>query len=143
MNRAPVLGPRRAPLSREYVTGRAARSALGGDVAEPALVHGTHRPGRAYDRNGPTRGLGGLRRFMYNICLCICMSSRNIAVQKAVYDALDREKRAGESFTSVLRRLLDQREGLGELAGAWGRSGDRTSRARLKSLRAVGGRRAR
>lgn len=80
---------------------------------------------------------------MYNICLCICMSSRNIAVQKAVYDALDREKRAGESFTSVLRRLLDQREGLGELAGAWGRSGDRTSRVRLRSLRAVGGRRAR
>ena len=76
--------------------------------------------------------------FMYNICLCICMSSRNIAVQKAVYDALNREKRGGESFTSVLRRLLEQREGLGELAGAWGRSGDRKSRASLRSLRAAG-----
>ena len=69
------------------------------------------------------------------------MSSRNIAVQKTVYDALNREKRGGESFTSVLRRLLEQREGLGELAGAWGRSGDRTSRARLRSLRGPGGRR--
>lgn len=63
------------------------------------------------------------------------MSSRNIAVQKAVYDALTREKRAGESFTSVLRRLLDQREGLAELSGAWGRSGERTNHARLRSLR--------
>ena len=47
------------------------------------------------------------------------MSSRNIAVQQAVYDALDREKRPGESFTALLRRLLDQREGLEELYGAW------------------------
>ena len=69
------------------------------------------------------------------------MSSRNIAVQKAVYEALDREKRAGESFTSVLRRLLEQREGLGELAGAWGRSGGPTNRARLRGLRPSGGRR--
>jgi predicted CopG family antitoxin len=48
------------------------------------------------------------------------MPSRNIAVQKAVYDALMKEKRPGESFTAVLRRLLDQREGLEELFGAWG-----------------------
>lgn len=80
---------------------------------------------------------------MYHICLCICMSSRNIAVQKVVYDALNREKRAGESFTSVLRRLLEQREGLGELAGSWGKSGDRTNRSRLRSLRATQRRRNR
>ncbi|MFZ0892760.1 MAG: antitoxin VapB family protein [Thermoplasmata archaeon] len=58
------------------------------------------------------------------------MSSRNIAVQKAVYDALTREKRTGESFTSLFRRLLAQREGLEELLGAWrrrpGRPGSRT-----------------
>lgn len=68
------------------------------------------------------------------------MSSRNIAVQKAVYDALTREKRTGESFTTLLRRLLDQREGLAELVGHWGRSGDRASRAALKALRSSGGR---
>jgi predicted CopG family antitoxin len=65
------------------------------------------------------------------------MPSRNIAVQKAVYDALMQEKRAGESFTSVLRRLLDQRGGLEELSGAWG-AGDRRARDRLRKLRAVG-----
>jgi len=47
------------------------------------------------------------------------MSSRNIAVQRVVYDALVREKRPGESFTLLFRRLLDQREGLEELWGAW------------------------
>ena len=65
------------------------------------------------------------------------MPSRNIAVQKTVYDALMQEKRAGESFTSVLRRLLDQRGGLEELSGAW-TAGDRRSRDWLRSLRATG-----
>lgn len=69
------------------------------------------------------------------------MPSRNIAVQETVYEALVKEKRAGESFTSVLRRLLDQRVGLGELSGAWG-SGDRGARERLRTLR-VGARRGR
>ena len=66
------------------------------------------------------------------------MSSRNIAVQKAIYDALTKEKRAGESFTSVLRRLLEQREGLGEISGAWGRAGGRSARTSLRALRALG-----
>jgi predicted CopG family antitoxin len=66
------------------------------------------------------------------------MSSRNIAVQKAVYDALTREKRAGESFTGLLRRLLEQREGLAELVGHWGSSGSRASRASLRALRTGG-----
>ncbi len=63
------------------------------------------------------------------------MSSRNIAVQKAVYDGLVREKRSGESFTTVLRRLLDQRRGVDELAGAWGPSGAKADRAHLRRLR--------
>jgi len=62
------------------------------------------------------------------------MSSRNIAVQKSVYDALVREKRAGESFTSVMRRLLDQQGGLEEVSGAWG-TPDRRSREWLRALR--------
>lgn len=48
------------------------------------------------------------------------MSSRNIAVQAQVYEALDRERRGGESFTSVLRRLLKDRQSVEDLAGAWG-----------------------
>lgn len=69
------------------------------------------------------------------------MSSRNIAVQKAVYEALTREKRVGESFTSLLRRLLDQREGLEEIVGAWGRTGTRANRLALRTLRSEGRRR--
>jgi predicted CopG family antitoxin len=63
------------------------------------------------------------------------MSSRNIAVQKAVFDALTREKRAGESFTSLLRRLLDHRGGLDEMLGAWGPSSEHSDRAELKKPR--------
>ncbi len=62
------------------------------------------------------------------------MPSRNIAVQQGVYDALEREKRAGESFTSVLRRLLAQRRGLEELAGAWKGTG-RVGRGAVRALR--------
>ncbi|MGB6500079.1 MAG: antitoxin VapB family protein [Thermoplasmata archaeon] len=69
------------------------------------------------------------------------MSSRNIAVQKAVYDLLLREKRGGESFTSLFRRLLDQRGGLEEMAGSWGRASTRRDRTALRALRS-GGRRA-
>jgi len=65
------------------------------------------------------------------------MPSRNIAVQETVYEALLKEKRAGESFTSVLRRLLDQRGGLEEVSGAWG-LGDRRARERLRALRSTG-----
>jgi|GEM_PF-3248552 len=69
------------------------------------------------------------------------MSSRNIAVQKVIYDALTREKRAGESFTSLLRRLLDHREGLEELNGAWGPHGARPDHAALRAIRSTGRRR--
>lgn len=68
------------------------------------------------------------------------MPSRNIAVQRSVYEALDREKRTGESFTSVLRRLLEQRRGLEELAGSWGTHASRADRTRLRRLRSGGGR---
>jgi len=63
------------------------------------------------------------------------MPSRNIAVQKSVYDALSREKRAGESFTSVLRRLLEQREGVDDLYESWARKPHRQDLARLRSVR--------
>jgi predicted CopG family antitoxin len=68
------------------------------------------------------------------------MSSRNVAVQKAVYDLLVREKRAGESFTALFRRLLDQRGGIEEVAGSWGHAAGKGERTLLKQLRS-GGRR--
>jgi predicted CopG family antitoxin len=68
------------------------------------------------------------------------MSSRNVAVQQAVYEALLREKRPAESFTSLFRRLLDQREGLEELVGSWGKGTERADKAALRALR-PGGRR--
>lgn len=67
------------------------------------------------------------------------MPSRNIAVQKTVYDLLSREKRAGESFTALFRRLLDQRGGIDEIVGSWGHPG-RGEGAILKDIRS-GGRR--
>jgi predicted CopG family antitoxin len=70
------------------------------------------------------------------------MASRNVAVQQAVYDALLREKRPGESFTSLFRRLLDQREGLEELVGSWGKGTEKADRATLRGLRTSGRRAA-
>jgi predicted CopG family antitoxin len=69
------------------------------------------------------------------------MSSRNIAVQNAVYESLLREKRPGESFTVLFRRLLDQREGLEELHGSW--EGRRAPPPRRAKRRAPQGGRAR
>jgi len=66
------------------------------------------------------------------------MGSRNIAVQNSTYEALNREKRSGESFTELLRRLLEQREGLSELSGHWGRSVQKADRAALRALRGGG-----
>jgi len=66
------------------------------------------------------------------------MPSHNIAVQKTVYEALAREKRSGESFTSLLRRLLDQRGGLEDVIGAWGKRGSATNQRILRSFRVPG-----
>lgn len=56
-------------------------------------------------------------------------------MQKGVYDALMREKRGSESFTSVIRRLLDQRGGLEDLSGAWGKVAERQDLSALRQLR--------
>ncbi|HLY76724.1 MAG TPA: antitoxin VapB family protein [Thermoplasmata archaeon] len=68
------------------------------------------------------------------------MPSRNIAVQKDVYDALEREKRPRESFTKLFVRLLHQRGPLEELSGSWSTVG-RTAQRQWKALRGTGGRR--
>ncbi len=56
------------------------------------------------------------------------MPSHNVAVQREVYQALEREKRPGESFTRLFVRLLNQKGPLDEVTGSWGgaaRSADR------------------
>jgi predicted CopG family antitoxin len=80
------------------------------------------------------------RAYIY-ICICACMPSRNVAVQNAVYQALQREKRGQESFTSVIRRLLEHPRGLDDLVGSWGNRTRRADRDRLRALRSGGGRR--
>lgn len=63
------------------------------------------------------------------------MPSKNVAIQRAVYDALDREKRRGESFTELFSRLLAQRGTLEETRGAWGPRGNSEDLRRLARLR--------
>jgi predicted CopG family antitoxin len=63
------------------------------------------------------------------------MSSKNVAIQRTVYDALSREKRSGESFTELLARLLAQRGTIDELRGAWGSRGLTEENRRLAQLR--------
>jgi predicted CopG family antitoxin len=63
------------------------------------------------------------------------MPSKNVAVQRQVYDALAREKRRGESFTELFGRLLNQRGTLEEVRGAWGTGGRAEDQRRLSRLR--------
>lgn len=50
------------------------------------------------------------------------MASKNVAIQRSVYDALAKEKRPGESFTQLFARLLTQQGPLGDLGELWGGS---------------------
>ncbi len=63
------------------------------------------------------------------------MSSKNVAIQRSVYDALAREKREGESFTDLFVRLLHQRGAAEEIRGAWGLHGGSQDLRRLAQLR--------
>lgn len=69
------------------------------------------------------------------------MSSRNVAVQRNVYEALKKEKRAGESFTTLFLRLLNQRGSLDEVRGAWGGPGLPDDLRRWRQVRRGGDRR--
>lgn len=61
------------------------------------------------------------------------MPSHNIAVRKDVYQALEREKRPGESYTKLFVRLLQQRGPLEELSGSWAH----TAKAALRQWKGV------
>jgi predicted CopG family antitoxin len=63
------------------------------------------------------------------------MPSRNIAVRKDMYDILGKDRRAGESFTKVLIRLLNQKGPLEEIVGLWGGHSSRREGARWLELR--------
>lgn len=45
--------------------------------------------------------------------------TKNIAIADDVYEILAKEKREGESFSDVIRRLGKRRRSLLEFAGAW------------------------
>ncbi len=68
------------------------------------------------------------------------MSSRNVAIRKDVYDALDHERRPGESFTKLFDRLLHQKGPLEELIGAWGTRRIAAEGDRWRRLRGAAGR---
>lgn len=68
----------------------------------------------------------------------IHMSSKNVAIQKTVYNALARERLPGESFTQLLSRLLNQSAALDEMRGAWSSRGNDADLRILKSLRGRG-----
>ncbi len=63
------------------------------------------------------------------------MTSRNVAIRRDVYDALNRERRAGESFTRLFERLLRQRGPFDELVGGWGGASGPSEGRRLRRLR--------
>ncbi len=54
-------------------------------------------------------------------------------IRKVVYEALEKEKRPGESFSRVLERLLARGEGIASLQGAW--RGRRSRRTRTRGER--------
>jgi len=69
------------------------------------------------------------------------MGSKNVAIQRTVYDSLAREKRRGESFTDLFARLLSQRGTVDEIRGAWGPRGLTEDLRRLaQHRRKLGGR---
>ncbi|MCI4341703.1 MAG: hypothetical protein L3K11_04955 [Thermoplasmata archaeon] len=63
------------------------------------------------------------------------MSSRNVSIQRGVYDRLRKEMRADESFSRLFARLLQQRGSLLDLYGAWSVSAPREERGRWLALR--------
>lgn len=66
------------------------------------------------------------------------MSSKNVAIQRSVYDALTRERRQGESFTELFVRLLQQPAPADEIRGAWGQEGTSHDLRMLDRLRGTG-----
>ena len=44
---------------------------------------------------------------------------KNIAIMDSVYDLLMRNKRANESFSKEIVRLVDKKKSLAQFAGAW------------------------
>ena len=65
------------------------------------------------------------------------MGSKNVALRRDVYEALRREMRPGESFTTVALRLLNERGPLSDLAGTWSPV-ERSRMARWRRLRRGG-----
>lgn len=66
------------------------------------------------------------------------MPSRNVAVRKDVYDALDRERRPGESFSRLFLRFLHEKGPLEEILGAWGKAEPGRETRLLQRLRGPG-----
>ena len=66
------------------------------------------------------------------------MTSRNVAIRRDIYDALDKERRAGESFSRLFERFLHEKGPLEEVYGSWGPPDASHDRRVLAHLRGVG-----
>jgi len=52
------------------------------------------------------------------------MATKNLAIREEVYKKLLEAKKEGESFSDVIEKLLEKREDLLSLWGAWGDEGE-------------------
>lgn len=66
-------------------------------------------------------------QFQYNLCMLyvhiIHMTSKTISLSEEAYSKLKAEKRKGESFSEVVKRIIKKKP-LPAFAGAWGDLGE-------------------
>jgi len=63
--------------------------------------------------------------------------ARNIAVANDVYEMLSKEKKKGESFSEVIRRLAPRKGSIMEFFGAWGDLSAKESKAIEEAMESV------
>ena len=51
--------------------------------------------------------------------ICMCMGTKTISIMDDAYDLLVRNRRKGESFSSVIRRIAEKKKDIMEFAGIW------------------------
>lgn len=56
--------------------------------------------------------------------MCMCMGTKTISIMDDAYDLLVRNRRKGESFSSVIRRITEKKRDIMEFAGIWQNKSD-------------------
>jgi predicted CopG family antitoxin len=63
------------------------------------------------------------------------MATKTLTIMDDVYDLLVRNKRVGESFSDVLRRVLSKKKSILEFAGAWADIDDEEAEEMKKNIK--------